>query len=133
MALTLPLTLLGLGLLVTYLFAAATHAMPLFAGVTAGFAATAAGLSVPAAILIGAATCLFAIAIGRFAGLTVRGPVARAALLAAFAIPAVIAGGAIGGALANLAGLTGFAIIAAPLAGLACGLVAATRLVMRQI
>lgn len=132
MALTLPLTMLGLGLLVYYLFAAATHALPIVAGVTAGFAAAAAGISALDAVLIGAATFVFAIAAGRFAGLTARGPIARMALLAVFATPAVIAGGAVGGALVNLAGMTGIAILAVPLAGLACGIVAANRLVTRR-
>ena len=131
MFITLPLTMLGIGLLIYYLFGAASHALPIVAGLAAGFAAAALGLSAPVAVLIGAAICFFAIAAGRFVGLTARGPVARGLLVAAFAIPAVIAGGALGGALANLAGVAGLAIIAAPLAGLACGLVAAGRLVTR--
>lgn len=131
MAITLPLTLFGIGLLIYYLFAAATHALPVIAGLAAGFAAAAAGLSLPLALLIGAATFFFAIAAGRFAGLTARGPIARGFLITAFVIPAVIVGGTLGSALANLAGFAGLAIIVAPLAGLACGLVAANRLVTR--
>lgn len=132
MAITLPLTLFGLGLLIYYLFGAATHALPIIAGFAAGFAASAAGLSLPLALLIGGAAFLFAIAAGRFAGLTARTPVGRGLLIAAFAIPAAIAGGTLGGALANLAGFASFAVVVVPLAGLACGFVAAGRLVTRS-
>lgn len=131
MFITLPLTILGIGLLVYYLFGAASHALPIVAGLAAGFAAAALGLSAPVAVLVGAATAFIAIAAGRFVGLTARGPITRALLVTIFAVPAVIAGGALGGALANLAGIAGLAIIVAPLAGLACGFVAANRLVAR--
>lgn len=131
MFITLPLTILGIGLLIYYLFGAATHALPIVAGLAAGFAAAALDLSAPLDVLIGAATAFVAIAAGRFVGLTARGPVARGMLVTIFAIPAMIAGGALGGALANLAGIAGLAIIVAPIAGLACGLVAANRLVTR--
>lgn len=129
MFITLPLTILGLGLLIYYLFGAATHALPIVTGFSAGFAAAALGLSTPVAVLIGVGVCFLTIAAGRFVGLTARGPIARGLLIAIFAIPAVIAGGALGGALANLAGIADLAIIVAPLAGLACGFVAANRLV----
>lgn len=132
MAITLPLTIFGIGLLLYYLFGAATHALPIVAALTAGFAATAFGLSIPIAVLIGAVVFFVAIAASRFVGLTARGPLARGLLIGLFAIPAVVAGAALGGALANLAGLSGLvAIVAAPLAGLACGLIATTRLVGR--
>lgn len=129
MFITLPLTIFGIGLLIYYLFGAATHALPMVAGFAAGFAAAGLGFSAAAALLIGIATFFATIAVARFVGLTVRGPLARGLLVAVFAIPAGIAGGALGGALANLAGFAGLAIIAAPIAGLACGLVAANRLV----
>ena len=127
MAIILPLTLLGLALLIYYLFGAATHALPIAVGLTAGFAAAALGLSTPVAVLIGVASTFVAIAGGRFAGLTARGPLGRGLLIALFAIPAAVAGGA----LADLAGFVGLALVAAPLAGLACGIVAANRLVER--
>lgn len=131
MAITLPLTLLGLGLLVYYLFGAATHALPIAVGLAAGFAAAALGFSTPVAVLVGAASMFVAIAGGRLAGLTVRGPLERGLLIAIFAFPAAVAGGLLGGALANLAGFAGLALVAALLASLACGIVAANRLVAR--
>lgn len=128
MAITLPLTLLGLGLFLYFLFGAATHALPLAAGLAAGFAATALGVSPALALLAAILAFLFAVAAGRFLGLKARDPLARAALVLAFAAPATIAGGTIGLALAEIFGLARFAVIAAPLAGLACGFVAANRL-----
>lgn len=131
MAITLPLTLLGLGLLIYHLFGFATHAPPIALGLAAGFAAAALGFSTTVAVLIGTASAFVTIAGGRFVGLTARGPLGRGLLIAIFAFPAVVAGGVIGGALASLAGFAGLAFVAAPLAGLACGIVAANRLVAR--
>lgn len=131
MAIILPLTLLGLGLLVHYLFGAATHALPVAVGLAAGFAATTLGISTPVAVLIGTASTFVVIAGGRFVGLTARGALGRGLLIALFAFPAAIAGGALGSALANLVGFAGLALLAGPLAGLACGIVAANRLVER--
>lgn len=132
MFITLPLTLFGVGLLIHYLFGAATHALPLVAGVAVGFATSALGLATPLAILVGVLSALLTIGAGRFAGLTARGPLGRGLLTAAFAIPAVLVGGALGGALAKLTGFTNLAMVAALLAGLACGLVAANRLATRD-
>jgi hypothetical protein len=131
MAITLPLTLLGLGLLIYYLFGFATHALPIAVGLAAGFAAAALGFSTPVAVLIGTASAFVTIAGGRFVGLTACGSLGRGLLIALFAIPAAVAGGVLGSALANLAGFAGLAFVAAPLAGLACGRVAADRLVER--
>lgn len=131
MAITLPLTMLGLGLLIYYLFGAATHALPIAIGLAAGFAATTLGISTLAAVLIGAASTFVTIAGGRFAGLTAPRSPGRGLLIALFAIPAAVAGGVLGSALANLAGFAGLALLAGPLAGLACGLVTVNRLVER--
>lgn len=131
MAITLPLTMLGLGLLIYYLFGAATHSLPIALGLAAGFAAAALGFSMPVAVLIGTASAFVAIAGGRFVGLTACGSLGRGLLIMLFAFPAAVAGGVLGGALANLVGFAGLAFVAAPLAGLACGLVSANRLVAR--
>lgn len=131
MAITLPLTLFGIGFLIYYLFGAATHALSIVAAVASGFAGAALGLAPLNVVLIGFVTFFVTVAGARFLGLTVRGPIARGLLVALFAIPAIIVGGALGGALANLAGFASFAIVAAPLAGIACGFVAANRLVTR--
>lgn len=128
MAITLPLTLFGLGLLVYYLFGAATHALSIVVALVAGFASAALGLSAPLAVLIGSAFCFVAIAGGRFVGLTAHSPTTRGVLITVFAVPALIAGGMLGSALAKLAGFAGLAIIAGSLAGLACGLIAVNRL-----
>src|SRR3546814_20427532 len=93
MAITLPLTLFGIGLLIYYLFGVATHALPIAIGLTAGFAAAAFGFSTPVAVLIGAASAFVPIPGGRFAGLATRGPLARGLLIALFAFLAPVAGG----------------------------------------
>ena len=131
MAITLPLTLFGLGLLIYYLFGAATHALPITVGLTTGFATAALGFSTPVAVLIGGTSVFVAVAGGRFAGLTARGPLGRGSLIMLFVFPAAVAGGVLGSALANLAGFAGLAFVAATLAALACGLVSANRLVAR--
>ena len=132
MTLFLPLALLGLGLLVYYLLVAATHALPLAIGVAAGLAASSAGLPAPAAMLTGAAAFFISIAAVRFVVLTTPSANARIALIAAFAIPAMIAGTAVGHALADLAGIGGLAMVTGLVSGLACGFVSALRLVGRE-
>lgn len=127
MALTLPLTILGLGLLVTYLFAGATHALPLLAGVMAGFGVSALGASAPVSFAVGAVTAFVVIAAGRFAALSVRGRTARSAIQAMFALPAAIAGYSLASSLASLGGLGGASMILATLAAIGCAAIAARR------
>lgn len=128
MFITLPLTLIGLGLLIYYLFATASHALPLLIGMTAGFGASSADLSPGTSTLVGAAAFLIAVAAGRFAMLRMASPGGRSLLTAMFAIPAGVAGYAIGGALAVLVGLAGFAIVPASVAAVITGTIAVHRL-----
>src|SRR3546814_18007243 len=87
MAITLPLTLFGIGLLIYYLFGVATHALPIAIGLTAGFAAAAFGFSTPVAVLIGAASAFVANAGGRFDGLATRRQLGTGFRSAPFAFP----------------------------------------------
>lgn len=129
MAILLPLTLIGIGALLYFLFAGATYALPLAAGIAAGFGSASAGLSIPASLLIGVATFMIVIAIGRFAALTLAHPYARGTLIILFALPAAIAGFILTGALASLAGLASIATLLAAAGALVSGGVAAHRLV----
>jgi len=128
MPIALPPTMFGFGLIVYYLFFSATHALPLLAGLAAGFGASALGASPAMSFAMGAITALFTIAAGRFAGLTVRSRTARIALHMAHALPAAAAGYALVAGLATLSGFGGAGVIVAPVAALACALVAAQRL-----
>lgn len=127
MPVVLPLTLIGLSLIVYYLFASATYALPLIIGLAVGFGATALGMSAPTAVAIGILGWLFAIATGEFAGRTLTGPIARIAIPALFAIPAAIAGYSVASGLTAIAGLGALGTIVAPLAAIGCAAIAAQR------
>jgi len=127
MPVALPLAMLGLSLIVYYLFASATYALPLLVGLAVGSGAAALGASAPTAFAIGILGWLLAIATGRFAALTMTGPFARVAIPALFAVPAAIAGYSIASGLAAIAGLVALGTIVAPLAAVACAVIAAQR------
>ncbi len=127
LGLTLPLALIGVGLFIHLLFKAASYALPLFAGVSAGFAAAHAGLSGSAALLIGFAVFLLVIAVGAITH-TLLPRYAQIALALLFAVPAAIAGFQIASALSHLAGAGISGIAAAVVAALITGGAAAKRL-----
>lgn len=127
MPLALPLAMLGLSLIVYYLFASATYALPLILGLAVGFAAAALGAAAPTALAFGILGWLFAIATGRFVALTATGPFARIAITTLFAIPAGVAGYSVANGLAAIAGQAAFGMIVAPFAAIGCAAVAAQR------
>lgn len=113
MFVTLPLTLIGVGFLVYFLFAAASYALPLLAGLSVGFAADQAGVSGADAVLLGTAAFLLVIAVGRIATLLLPSRSARMAVVLLFAIPAAVAGFQVGSALLHLSGVGPWGVIAA--------------------
>jgi len=112
MFILLPLSLIGAGFLVYAVFAGATLALPIGAGLSAGFCASALGVSPLASVAIGVVTFMGAIALGRFAALTLPGRSSRALLIVSFAIPAAIAGFSTANALGTLFGLASVATCA---------------------
>ena len=123
----LPLALIGLGLIVYFLFASATYALPLLVGLSVGSCAAAMGASTPTSLAIGILAWLAAIATGRFAALTVSSRFARISIQMLFAIPAAVAGFSVAAGFAALGGFAAAGSILAPVAALACAAVAARR------
>lgn len=126
MPILFPLTLLGVGFLIYGIFAGATLALPIGAGVAAGFGSASLGLSPVASMLIGIAVFMGVIALGRFAALTLPNRTARALLIALFAIPAAITGFSVASSFAALAGIASIGV--ALFAGACTAVVAAHRL-----
>jgi hypothetical protein len=91
-AIGIVLGLMGLAYLCSLLFTLAVHALPLFAGVTAGFAAYHSGSGAVAAIIVGAIAGILVLVIGQIAFATLQSPILRAAVGLLFATPAAMAG-----------------------------------------
>lgn len=127
MFIALPLTLIGIGLLIYQIFAGVTLALPIGAGLLAGFGASALGFAAIPSLAIGTAVFMTIIALGRFAALTSTALHTKAAVVALFAIPAGITGYSAANAIASLLGFSG--IVIAPVATLICAAVAVQRLV----
>ncbi len=83
---------IGTGVLCWLIFTLAVYALPFFVGVTAGIAAFHSGAGAVGAGLVGIMTGALTLAIGQVAFALVRPVLLRAAIAAAFAIPAAIAG-----------------------------------------
>jgi len=126
MPILFPLTLIGVGFLIYALFAGATLALPIGAGLAAGFGSAALGIAPLPSIVIGIAAFMGVIALGRFAALSLSNRPARGMLIAVFAIPAAIASFSVASAFASLAGFASFAV--ALVAACLIGAVAAHRL-----
>src|SRR3546814_1986197 len=92
MAILLPLSLIGLGACIYYLFVGATLALPILIGSAVGMASHAAGNAVPASFIAGIVAFMLAVALGRFAALTLRSTLGRGMLMLLFACPAAFAG-----------------------------------------
>jgi hypothetical protein len=118
--------LIGVGFLIYALFASATLALPIGAGLAAGFGSTALGIAPLPSVIIGIAGFMSVIAIGRFTALSLSNCPARGMLIAGFATPAAIAGFSVASAFASLAGFASIAI--ALVAGGLSGAIAARRL-----
>jgi len=92
LALGLLLNTIGIGLFCWLIFTLAVYALPFFVAVSAGIMAFHTGAGILGALLVGIAAGVLALAAGRTALAMTRSPILRAAIAAAFAIPAVIAG-----------------------------------------
>ena len=88
----LILSLFGIGLFGWLIFTPAVYALPFFVGLNAGSAALHGGAGVIGALLVGSVAGALTLAIGEIAFAVVRPPILRAAIAAAFAVPAAIAG-----------------------------------------
>ncbi len=86
------LSFVGLAYLCWLLFTLAVHALPFFAGVTAGLAAYHSGSGPVAAIIVGAIAGVVVLLLGRIAFTSLRSPLMRAALALIFVLPAAVAG-----------------------------------------
>ncbi len=126
MFITVPLALIGVGFMIYLLFAAATYVLPIYAGLSAGFAALHAGASYTSAMLLGIASALLFIMLGQMAAqLPFRH--ARFAVTLLFAVPAAIAGFQVASALLHLGGVGSWGVALSLAAALATGTVAAKR------
>ena len=110
LGIAIPLALIGVGFIIYLLFAAASYALPLFAGVSAAFAAWHAGVPGIAAMLLGVVAFMSVIAAGRMATLLLPSPLARIVIALLFAVPAAIAGFQVASALMHLSGANGWSI-----------------------
>lgn len=128
LGLTLPLALIGVGFLIHLLFKAASYALPLFAGLSAAFAAMHAGTSGAGAIVIGTAAFIAVIAVGTIMTLLLPSRHARIAAALLFAVPAAVAGFQVASALSHLAGGGASGTAAAMVVALITGVAAAKRL-----
>jgi hypothetical protein len=88
----LILSIFGIGLFCWLIFTLAVYALPFFLGLTAGMAAFRGGAGVIGALLVGIVAGALTLGIGQIAFAVVRPLPLRAAIAAAFAIPAAIAG-----------------------------------------
>lgn len=86
------LALVGLAYLCWLLFALAGYALPLFAGVTAGFATYHSGSGPIGAIIVGLIASSITLIVGQIAFMTLRSPLIRAVIALLFAVPAAVAG-----------------------------------------
>ncbi len=126
MFITLPLALIGVGFMIYLLFAAATYVLPIYAGLSAGFAALHAGASYTSAILLGILASLLVVMLGQMAA-QLPSRHARISVALLFAVPAAVAGFQVASALLHLGGVGGWGVALSLAAALATGTVAAKR------
>ncbi len=91
-ALSIPLSLIGLGFSCWLLYSLAVYALPFFVGLSIAFYAYDKGAGAFGAILLGLLTAGVVLAIGQVAFALARAPVLRILLGLTFAIPAAVAG-----------------------------------------
>lgn len=88
----ITLGIFGIGLFSWLVFTLTVYALPFFVGLTSGMAAFHAGLGAPGSLLVGIVAGILTLGGGRLAFAVVKSVPLRAAIAAAFAIPAGIAG-----------------------------------------
>jgi len=86
------LSIFGVGLFCWVIFTLAIYALPFFVGLTAGMAAFHSGAGVLGALLVGIVVGALTLGLGQIAFALVKPIPLRAAIAAAFAVPAAIAG-----------------------------------------
>jgi hypothetical protein len=86
------LSFVGFAYLCWLIFALAVHALPFFAGVSAGLAAYHSGSGPVAAIVVGVIAGSIVLVLGQVAFTTLRSSLVRAMLVVLFAVPAAVAG-----------------------------------------
>ena len=92
MTIAIILSVAGLGFLCWLAFNLAVHALPFFAGVTAGLFAYHTGAGPFGTITIGLIAGAATLVIGQFIFATIQSPLPRALMTAAFVLPAAVAG-----------------------------------------
>ena len=92
LALGLVLNTLGVGLFFWAIFALAVHELPFFVALRVGMEAIQGGAGVIGALLIGTASGLLTLVLGRTAVAVTRSSTLRIAIATAFAVPAAVAG-----------------------------------------
>ena len=127
MFITLPLALIGVGFMIYLLFAAATYVLPLYAGLTAGFAALHVGSAVTTALMIGVIAFLLVIMLSHMVTQLLPSRRARIAVALLFAAPAAVAGFQVTSALLHLGGVGDWRVALSLAAALVTGTVAAKR------
>jgi len=96
------LNIVGLGIFCWALFALATHALPVFIGMTVGIYSFQAGAGPFGAIVVGFVTAGFTLVVGQHAFSVARSLIVRLAIGLLFAVPAAYAGYDVTLALAHL-------------------------------
>lgn len=127
MFIALPLTLLGVGFMIYFLFAAATYVLPLYAGLSAGFAALHVGTSYTGALLLGIAAFLLVFVLSQVVVQLTPSRPARIGITLLLAVPAAIAGFQVAAALLHFGGVGSWGVGFALAAALATGVAAAKR------
>jgi hypothetical protein len=92
LALGIILSFFGIGLFCWLIFTLAVYAVPFFVGLTTGLAALHSGAGILGALLAGIVVGALTLSVGQIAFACMRPILLRAAIAAAFAIPAAIAG-----------------------------------------
>jgi hypothetical protein len=92
LALGLVLNTVGIGLFCWLIFTLAVYALPFFVAVGTGIMAFQGGAGLLGVPLVGIAAGVMALAVGQVAFAIARFPILRAAIAAAFVVPAAIAG-----------------------------------------
>jgi hypothetical protein len=92
MTIAIILSIAGLGFLCLLAFNLAVQALPFFAAVTAGLFAHHTGAGPFGTIMIGLIAGAATLVIGQFIFATIRSPLAKTLMTAAFALPAAVAG-----------------------------------------
>jgi hypothetical protein len=82
----------GIGLFCWLIFTLAIYALPFFVGLTVGIMALRSGAGALGALAFGIAAGALTFVLGQVAFATVRHPILRVSVAAAFAIPAAVAG-----------------------------------------